>query len=336
MRIPPNIKLGWTAVIIYLITPISMAFQVASRIATIRSTSIYLQNIPHVTSSFIIKQQKYPYHNRSRILLRQQQSQSLSQQQQSKDDELLISSIQEIYAKQGRSIASRPFTWDELVDIVLHAKDLSLFSRSLEEQVRYTRYVAALKMRWKSVNDHILHSKFKFEKRLVVVSTQEESLGNGPAGDGDDDGNGDVHQSVGRNDNELSVYDESYDREGENKIPPTGYIWEAHPSLAEVRSPLKVLLPNDFPYYVEDGIEHWCLWKLKGQVTQEDIQMAKEDLIEMMSVGEDNSSAVRCTDNANSPEKVDAFVDMLHWVNPPHLKSVPDIDHAHFLCLRRR
>jgi len=326
MRIPPKINLGRTALIVYLTAPISiaMAFQVASRVTTIRNTSVYLQNLHYFPlSSSIIRQRKHPYHNRSRILL---------QPQRSKDDEILISSIQTTYAKQGRNIASRPFTWDELVDIVLHKKDLSLFSRSLEEQVRYTRYVAALKTRWKSVNDHILHSKFKFEKRLVLSSMQEQIITNGQAGDGDGVGNGDLHRSLGRNDNELSAYYENCDREGENKTPPTGYIWEVYPTLAEVKSPLKVLLPNDFPYYIEDGIEHWCLWKLKGRVTNDDIQMAKDDLKQMMV--EANSSA-QFTTNMSSLENVDAFVDMLHWINPPHLKSIPDIDHAHILCLRR-
>ena len=28
------------------------------------------------------------------------------------------------------------------------------------------------------------------------------------------------------------------------------------------------------------------------------------------------------------------FLDMLYWINPPHLQSMPEIHHAHFLVLR--
>jgi hypothetical protein len=71
----------------------------------------------------------------------------------------------------------------------------------------------------------------------------------------------------------------------------------------------KRLLRNEYPYYVGEGIEHWCLWKLGGKVEACDVDMAVEEM------------------------KSD-YKEVLAWVNPPHLQSIPDIDHAHLLCLR--
>jgi len=183
------------------------------------------------------------------------------------------------------------------------------------------RFVAEVETQWKSVNDHILHQKFKSEKRLVLV---DPSLTNGQS-DGDD--NGDSILSGG-NDDQLTV----------GKPPPTGYLWEAHPSLAEITSSQKVLLLNDFPYYIQDGIEHWCLWKLKEKVTEEDIRIAKDYLKHSGSaVAADNSSSGKgsAASDTDPHKNAGVLVDTLHWINPPHLKSVPDIDHAHILCLRR-
>lgn len=93
----------------------------------------------------------------------------------------------------------------------------------------------------------------------------------------------------------------------------------ARPTLEEVREEGRVkirLLINEFPYYCQEGIEHYCLWKLGGPIRQDDIDQALEDLRNMrVTSGE--------------------LVDVLYWVNPKHLQSIPDIDHAHFLCLRR-
>jgi len=93
--------------------------------------------------------------------------------------------------------------------------------------------------------------------------------------------------------------------------------YAAHPSLKQVISNNQIetrLLLNEYPYYVDKHIEHWCLWKLGGKVSQEEIDSAVEEL-------KNDATAT-------------AVQDVLTWVNPPHLQSVPDIDHAHLLCLR--
>ena len=180
---------------------------------------------------------------------------------------------------EDRAIVDRPFAWEELVDIVLNKKDPKLHSRSVAIQDKYLRFTEQVKKEWVSVNDHILHTKFQFEKRLERSYSKDE---------------------------EEELVD--------GKVP-SGYQWRAHPSLSEVKRIERRLLLNEFPYFVQDGIEHWCLWKLCENVTENDISFAKSELNKMRD------------ERGN-------VIDTLCWVNPPHLKSVPDIDHAHILCLR--
>ena len=95
--------------------------------------------------------------------------------------------------------------------------------------------------------------------------------------------------------------------------PRTGQTCAA--PLTTVTGVRKRLLRNDFPYYFDTRVEHWILWKLGGGdegITLDEIDQAKADLRQQLVNVED----------------------VLHWVNPPALKSIPDIDHVHILCLR--
>jgi Protein of unknown function (DUF3605) len=97
--------------------------------------------------------------------------------------------------------------------------------------------------------------------------------------------------------------------------PDTG-LYCAHPSLAEFTSPdgggvvRKALVRNDFPYYLADNVEHWVLWKLGANCTDQDVDQAKQEI----------------------HEKQQNVQDFLYYINPPHLKSLPEIDHVHILC----
>ena len=86
-------------------------------------------------------------------------------------------------------------------------------------------------------------------------------------------------------------------------------LWEAYPPLSELSEVKKVLCKNDFPYYNADGIEHWCLWKLCGDIEDDEVEEAKEEL----------------------RRRFGGATEFLCWRNPPHLKSLPDIDHYHVL-----
>ena len=164
--------------------------------------------------------------------------------------------------------ASEPLTWPDLVGIISKEFNLAKLSRSVEQQRIYMVYRDELLKEWSSVYDHILFSKFDFEKRLIENTQQ------------------DCRNST---------------------------LWAAYPSLSEVKESKIALKPNDFPYYFATGIEHWCLWKLSDDVNDAEIEQAKRDLKDMHG----------------------DVIDFLSWKNPPHLKSLPDIDHAHILCLRQ-
>jgi Protein of unknown function (DUF3605) len=69
------------------------------------------------------------------------------------------------------------------------------------------------------------------------------------------------------------------------------------------------LVENDFPYFMSEGIIHYILWKTREPIHAQDIDDAKAQLGRSMQV-----------------------IDSLHWTNPPHLQSLPDIDHVHILC----
>lgn len=87
-------------------------------------------------------------------------------------------------------------------------------------------------------------------------------------------------------------------------------LWISDPSVENITETRKVLTPNDFPYNMESNVEHYILWKTKEALTPTDIDEAKRELSTRLPV-----------------------VKTLHWINPPHLKSLPEIDHVHILCL---
>ena len=62
------------------------------------------------------------------------------------------------------------------------------------------------------------------------------------------------------------------------------------------------------------------LWKLGGVVTADEITQAKKDILQKCQ-----SHTLVEEDVANNDEV------FLHWINPPHLKSLPGIDHVHIL-----
>ena len=161
----------------------------------------------------------------------------------------------------GRTIASEPFSWNELKEIVVNG-DPTMHSRSMEVQESYLLHSRRIKSEWNSMNDYILHSKFGFEK-----ITKNEKFCSSP-----------------------SLEQAKLEGRRESK-----------------------LLRNEYPYFVCHGIEHWCLWKLGSKVEPYDLDWAKNKLVEM--------------DRGNQGE-------IMSWVNPPNLQSIPDIDHAHILWLR--
>jgi hypothetical protein len=123
------------------------------------------------------------------------------------------------------------------------------------------------------------------------------------------------------------------------------------------------LVLNEFPYDVEEGIEHWCLWKIGGSSITEGI--VHDELVwalrELQYLRPDESSGSWCIYHQGGVNAADVgssgtslldksnvtyahqigrttrpipIVDTFYWVNPPHLQSMPEIHHAHILVLR--
>jgi hypothetical protein len=168
------------------------------------------------------------------------------------------------------------YEWAELKRIILIEQNLDRLNRSVDQQMEYERFKRQLKKTWKDVIDYVLCTKFKVP-RMVDADT----------------GLAYAYRTI------LA------------SLTPEGEI--TTPSLP---ARLKIVVRNDFPYYMAENIHHFVLWKLHGICSDDDIQQAKEDVKQELEL---SGQAV--------------VVDCLHWVNPPHLKSLPDIDHVHILCL---
>jgi hypothetical protein len=170
----------------------------------------------------------------------------------------------------------RPLSWAETKEII-HGNELHRLARSRAQEEKYQIYCDRLRKTWRFPVDYILHSKFGYDKRLVREKKDGVSSNNGT---------------------EPEMID----------------LWEVSPVLHPIAESNIRLCLNDFPYYFEEGIEHYILWKLKGSVTYEEIKAAEDHIINEEGRRERNKAA-----------------EIIHWVNPHHLKSLPEIDHAHIL-----
>ena len=73
-------------------------------------------------------------------------------------------------------------------------------------------------------------------------------------------------------------------------------------------SPQTLLLPNDFPYFFKADVKHFILWKINGEVEDVDVEASMAQLHSMHRI-----------------------LDSCVYINPPHLKSILDIEHAHIV-----
>lgn len=69
---------------------------------------------------------------------------------------------------------------------------------------------------------------------------------------------------------------------------------------------IPVLVPNQFPYWVAPGIEHWVLWSLSGPLH--------------------NAAAIRAAITAQRPVWAR---EVLWFENPPAAKTIPELWHIH-------
>lgn len=76
------------------------------------------------------------------------------------------------------------------------------------------------------------------------------------------------------------------------------------------KPPRFVTRPNDFPYNLTPDIQHLIIWCNRGSFSPEEVE-------------------------AHVKEQQGDVYEALHFINSPHLRSIPDISHAH-VFLRRR
>ena len=251
----------------------------------------------------------------------------------------------------------KPFTWPQLIDLFRAPDDetdkdenyipsdhpkLELFRRSLADQASYEQHKNYLDTYWRSAYDYLVVSKFGegfgFEK--VMVSE------------------GGITERDENDYNPIKEYCNPNNSNNTDIIPPIGYVWKASPSLTQASkyaienklTYLKLVL-NDYPYHVDEGIEHWILWKIGGISSTEGIlrQELTWAMEELDSLQADENSGSGCIIDRNQPETsfepveasqtssngaIPSPIDSLFWVNPPHLQSMPQIHHAHMLVLR--
>lgn len=219
-----------------------------------------------------------------------------------------------------------PFTWTLLEEyfrdpdennhfICSEHPKLELFRRSSAVQSTYLKHREKLKREWKSPHDYLLVNKFGEEYGFERASV---NLGSGES------------------------------------------QYESKPSLADAcrhahKNNLRYLslVPNDFPYDVDDGIKHYCLWKIGGTIEDVDwgdtvsegiiegeikwavselTKCAADNFIRSSIILQDQGVEHYATKHELSNKNYNhGVVDYLYWVNPPHLQSMPEILHAHIM-----
>ena len=272
-----------------------------------------------------------------------------------------------------------PFTWSHLMDlfrvrspqqhdtrnnnndrgedhyIPSDHPNLALFRRSSAAQASYERHKQYLDRYWRSAYDYLVVSKFGENFGFERATARRRK---------DDD-----CRTTDRSREENVVRDDTNDK-NDPVIPPEGHVYRANPSLARASeyaienglSYLKLVL-NDFSYDVDEGIEHWCLWKIGGSsctegILREELAWALRELDNglLCADGDDNAGCGCIIERGIDPRtksvtealessqifrigrrcqrRTDPIVDTFYWVNPPHLQSMPEIYHAHILVSR--
>ena len=212
--------------------------------------------------------------------------------------------------REPKMYPTNKYSWEELSNIILNQRDLSLLKRSKSQEHEYFGYSQQLRMQWNSTRDFILHVKFKLERVLIplkdtIDSKRERSYN-------------DLIANIRGTSTPIQI-----PTLPDIPLPATGFVWTTVPDTDHGKSEKvsRVLCRNDFPYYFQNEIEHWIVWKYSQQETQDTISMLD------IEWGIQQLRADEC-------QSVGKVLDTLHWVNPPHLKSIQSVDHAHILCLR--
>jgi hypothetical protein len=238
----------------------------------------------------------------------------------------------------------KPFSWSDIIALFRDSDDststttfhnyissdhpkLALFRRSPAAATLYEDHKQYIDDNWKSGYDYLVYSKFGkefgFEKELIHVTKDDPTVA--------------TQEGIECNSN--------YVRNKLLEISPEGYRYQCNPSLSQASDfnikngiTFLKLVPNDFPYDVEEGIQHWCLWKIGGScrtegILMEEIQWALQELNSYDGNSCSSSGLIKQQNelSESAVSNIDKF-STFFWVNPPHLQSMPEIHHAHILC----
>mmetsp|Transcript_26064 Transcript_26064/g.53762 ORF Transcript_26064/g.53762 Transcript_26064/m.53762 type:complete len:499 (-) Transcript_26064:29-1525(-) len=171
----------------------------------------------------------------------------------------------------------QPFTWPELIGMIRPKHDshnegepnhpnLAALRRSPNTQQVYLKHQSYLKRNWKTAYDYLLVQKFgiDFGFRKVLVEKADDAI--------EATSQSNVEEQPGGGSKPLTESEVTTAKSNHRSIPPPGFVYRSDPSLREASqyaldhnlSYLR-LVPNDFPYHVDERyVEHWCLWKIGG------------------------------------------------------------------------
>ena len=203
-----------------------------------------------------------------------------------------------------------PLTWPELKAIVNSHEpggELYKLARNKDRQNTYRAFREQINDEWESIYDYLLCEKFGFDWAWSDVKNTPIKDDTNNASDG-------------------SVIPR---RKKQSK--PTFQEYMNNVDSDNEYDTLKLCI-NDFPYYYLPGIQHWILWKLGGELpTSTELANAKKEILKE-STSHLQHDPTQGLLKGNAMERIinDDEV-FLHWINPPHLRSLPGIDHVHIL-----
>jgi hypothetical protein len=97
-------------------------------------------------------------------------------------------------------------------------------------------------------------------------------------------------------------------------------------------APIYHLCENDFPYYYEDDVRHLIFWKTTyPEVSAEPVAWNEEFSTKEIEEGREKVAHALAAEGA-AEGRGRSCVEIIHYVNPPHLKSIEAIAHVHYLA----
>jgi hypothetical protein len=146
--------------------------------------------------------------------------------------------------------AAMKYSWTDLTEII-NGRHFDRLKRSIQQERIYRVYTSKLKRNWISIHDYILHTKFNYD----IVTVPQNTRGN---------------LSCKNNIEPDGISSDECTSEMRRKAletpPPGCRLAATRPDNEASFVPERLIVKNNFSYYLEDGIEHWVLWKL-GDLT---------------------------------------------------------------------